>query len=232
MELKPKDRSNLIRRVCALLETGVSLQQACTTEQFEPNSFMTLMRAFGVDGKKLRGNGRAPSMPVELESASAFTEVGGCGSASTVKASFALDADFDPATGVSIEGRVSWRTPIDDGEAWFDEDEGGDEETDEEREQRREEWEDEQELERAQRAADTESQSDSELIASGLRSVEEIRDAVDAVEGVCGMAVQFSGDRAATAAKKAFPWLPESILDPAKTHDAESDGAATDPPRE
>jgi hypothetical protein len=58
----------------------------------------------------------------------------------------------------------------------------------------------------------TEGRHASEGVGGGLRSLEEISDAVDMTRGPEGWNA-FSGYEAAMAAAKAFPWLPESILE-------------------
>jgi hypothetical protein len=64
----------------------------------------------------------------------------------------------------------------------------------------------------------TEGRHASEGVSGGLRSLEEISDAVDSTRGPEGWNA-FSGYEAAMAAAKAFPWLPESILEDAEHYE-------------
>lgn len=58
----------------------------------------------------------------------------------------------------------------------------------------------------------TEGRHASEGVSAGLRSLDEISDAVDMTQGPEGWNA-FSGGEAAWAAAQAFPWLPQAILD-------------------
>lgn len=228
VRLKPADRNELIRRICKLLETGMSLQQACTADKISTDDFMILVRRFGRDGTAKRGRACTPDLPVDLDSDSARSDVGGCGSTSSVDEEFTLSADFDPATGVSLQGHVSWRAPWEDNEE-FDEENGGEEETDEELEQRREDWEEEREDARKHHERHAESDRDYEVLAEGLRSIEEICNAVDDATEVLGRSARFSSSQAEKVAREVFPWLPESIPEPDETEDEASGDAASNP---
>ena len=70
----------------------------------------------------------------------------------------------------------------------------------------------------------TEGRHASEGVSGGLRSLEEISDAVDLAVGSAGWRA-FSGCDAAMSAAQAFPWLPEVILED------ESDYEVPPPPR-
>jgi len=65
----------------------------------------------------------------------------------------------------------------------------------------------------------TEGRHASEGVGGGLRSLDEISDAVDMTRGSEGWK-GFSGYQAAMAAAEAFPWLPEAILDDESEYEA------------
>ena len=213
MKLKPAERTNLVRRVCASLETGISLTQACAVEHCDPKTFISWVRRFGVTARQRKVSADEELSGIELDSNTKFVEVGGCGSTSMASASFTLCADFDSDSGVTLEGSATRTAEIEDDGADFADEEVPEDETDDEREARREEWESNREAEREQLKANAERYTESEILAVGLRSIEAISDAVDAIEAVCGIEASFSGHDAAANAERAFPWLPKRVPD-------------------